>query len=44
MTTLSLPKIRIDQDQVLPNENPELLQFLGLTRLEDQEDGVKDNK
>ena len=40
MTTLSLLKIRTDQDRVPPDEDRELSQLLGLARVEDQEDGV----
>ena len=39
--TLPLFKIRIDQDQMLPNEDEKLSQLLKLTRSEDQEDGKR---
>ena len=35
ITTLLLFKIRTNQDQVPPDEDEELSQFLGLARLED---------
>ena len=40
MMTLPLFWIKIDQEQVSPDEDGELSQLLGLVNLEDQEDGV----
>ena len=40
MTTLSLFKIKTNQDQVAPDEDEKSSQLLGLARLEDQEDCI----
>ena len=41
MTILPLFKIKIDQDQVPPNNDKELSQLLGFARSKDQKDAVR---